>query len=70
MSGGGENNFKAKDFAMRAQKKILGQFANRKTAKALIDESLSSLLDLVYQLMKCHVRHANFIHYEVYLRES
>ncbi|CAL8086490.1 unnamed protein product [Orchesella dallaii] len=49
-------NFKSKDFAVRAQKKILGQFSSRKAAKVFINENLATLLDLLYQLMKSHTQ--------------
>lgn len=49
------SHFKSKDFAIRAQKKILSQFSSRKTAKVFISENLSTLLDLLYQLVKTHV---------------
>lgn len=54
--GSTDANFKSKDFAVRAQKKILGQFSSRKAAKVFINENLATLLDLLYQLMKSHVR--------------
>jgi len=55
MSNNAENHhFKSNDFAVRAQKKILGQFASRKVAKVFISDGLSSLLDLLYQLIKSH----------------
>ena len=51
----GDGNFKSKDFALRAQKKLLSQFSNRKAVKMFINEGLSTLLDLLYQLIKSHV---------------
>jgi len=56
MSSAESNNFKSKDFAVRAQKKILGQFSSRKAAKVFINENLATLLDLLYQLMKSHTQ--------------
>ena len=52
------HNFKSNDFAIRAQKKILGKL-NRHTAKAFISDGLGRLLDLLYQLVKNHV--SNFM---------
>jgi len=54
MSGDG-TAFTSKDFALRAQKKIFSQFSNRKTVKMFINERVSSILDLLYQLIKVHV---------------
>jgi len=56
MSSTESNHFKSRDFALRAQKKILGQFSSRKAAKAFINENLSTLLDLLYQLIKSHTQ--------------
>ena len=56
MSADSQVTFKSQDFALRAQKKILGQFSNRKAAKVFISDNLSTLLDLLYQLIKSHVR--------------
>lgn len=55
MSTDSQVTFKSQDFALRAQKKILGQFSNRKAAKVFISDNLSTLLDLLYQLIKAHV---------------
>jgi len=50
------SNFKSKDFALRAQKKILSQLSSRKAVKVFINENLSNLLDLLYQLIKTHTK--------------
>lgn len=47
--------FKSHDFALRAQKKILGQISSRKAAKVFISDNLYRILDLLYQLIKSHV---------------
>ncbi|CAG7722403.1 unnamed protein product [Allacma fusca] len=56
MSADSQTSFKSHDFALRAQKKILGQFSSRKTAKVFISDNLSTLLDLLYQLIKSHTQ--------------
>jgi len=54
MSTESQSNFKSHDFALRAQKKILGQFTSRKAAKAFISDNLYKILDHLYQLVKSH----------------
>lgn len=47
-----DNNFKAKDIGMRAQKKLLSRMANKHIAKVFIDDTSGSLLDNLYRLVK------------------
>lgn len=44
--------FKAKDIAMRAQKKFLSHVSSKSVAKVFIDDTAGSLLDNVYRLVK------------------
>ncbi|XP_039291322.1 tumor necrosis factor alpha-induced protein 8-like protein isoform X2 [Nilaparvata lugens] len=47
-----ETGFKARDFGLRAQKKILGRMANKNVAKMFIDDTTAGLLDSLYQMIK------------------
>lgn len=49
------DGFKARDFGLRAQKKIFSKMANKNVAKVFIDETSANLLDNVYKLIKNYV---------------
>lgn len=46
------DGFKAREFGLRAQKKILGRMASKNVAKIFIDDTTASLLDSVYHMVK------------------
>jgi len=49
-----DNDFKARDIGLRAQKKILSRMATKSIAKTFIDGTTASLLDNIYRLAKIH----------------
>nr|CAG4646660.1 EOG090X0GLS [Macrothrix elegans] len=46
------DNFRAKDIALKAQKKILSRMSSKGVAKAFVDDRIGSLLDNLYRLCK------------------
>ena len=48
------DNFRAKDIALKAQKKVLSRMS-MSVAKVFVDDKMSSLLDNVYRLCKTYV---------------
>ncbi|UYV69848.1 TNFAIP8 [Cordylochernes scorpioides] len=50
----GDFNFKAKDVAIRAQKKLLSRMSNKSMAKMFIDDNASNLLDNFYRLARTY----------------
>ena len=61
-TGGGvypqmESGSRARDFGLRAQKKLLGRFASSGAGRSLlIDDATTSLLDNLYKLMEKAVK--------------
>ena len=49
------DNFRARDIALKAQKKILSKMSTKSVAKVFIDDRMGSLLDNVYRLIKTYV---------------
>ena len=49
------DNFRARDIALKAQKKILSRMSTKGVAKVFVDERMGSLLDNVYRLCKTYV---------------
>jgi hypothetical protein len=45
-------NFSSKNFAIQAQKKILGKLASKNVAKAFVDDTTSALFDNLYTVAK------------------
>lgn len=45
-------NFNSKDFAMKAQKKILSNMANKSVVQMFIDDTSSEILDELYRVSK------------------
>lgn len=43
--------FNSKQLGLRIQKKVVGKFANKTTAKAFIDDNLSTLLDTLHSIL-------------------
>ena len=43
--------FNSKQLGLRIQKKVIGKFANKTTAKAFIDDNLSTLLDTLHTIL-------------------
>lgn len=51
------DNFRARDIAMKAQKKILSRMSTKSVAKVFVDDRMGALLDNVYKLCKTYVSH-------------
>lgn len=49
------DNFRARDIALKAQKKILSRMSTKGVAKVFVDDKMGSLLDNVYRLCKTYV---------------
>lgn len=49
------DNFRARDIALKAQKKILSRMSTKGVAKVFVDDRMGSLLDNVYRLCKTYV---------------
>lgn len=49
------DNFRARDIALKAQKKILSRMSSKGVAKVFVDDRMGSLLDNVYRLCKTYV---------------
>jgi len=49
------DNFKARDIALKAQRKILSRMSTKGVAKVFVDDHMGSLLDNVYRLCKTYV---------------
>ena len=49
------DNFRARDIALKAQKKILSRMSTKSVAKVFVDDRMGSLLDNVYRLCKTYV---------------
>ena len=49
------DNFRAKDIALKAQKKVLSRMSTKSVAKVFIDDKMGALLDNVYRLCKTYV---------------
>lgn len=49
------DNFRARDIALKAQKKILSRMSSKGVAKVFVDDKMGSLLDNVYRLCKTYV---------------
>nr|CAG4643576.1 EOG090X0GLS [Ilyocryptus agilis] len=50
------DSFRAKDIALKAQKKILSRMSTKSVAKAFVDDRMGSLLDNVYRLCKTYTQ--------------
>nr|CAG4641296.1 EOG090X0GLS [Eulimnadia texana] len=50
------DNFRARDIALKAQKKLLSRMSTKGVAKVFIDENSASLLDNVYRLCKTYTQ--------------
>ncbi|XP_065576454.1 tumor necrosis factor alpha-induced protein 8-like protein [Artemia franciscana] len=50
------DGFKAREVALKAQKKLLSKVSNKTIAKAFIDESTGFLLDNLYRICKLHAQ--------------
>lgn len=50
------DNFRARDIALKAQKKILSKMSTKSVAKVFIDDRMGSLLDNVYRLIKTYTQ--------------
>nr|SVE76097.1 EOG090X0GLS [Daphnia hispanica] len=50
------DNFRARDIALKAQKKILSRMSNKSVAKVFVDDRMGSLLDNVYRLCKTYTQ--------------
>nr|CAG4647498.1 EOG090X0GLS [Megafenestra aurita]SVE92728.1 EOG090X0GLS [Megafenestra aurita] len=50
------DNFRARDIALKAQKKILSRMSSKGVAKVFIDDKMGSLLDNVYRLCKTYTQ--------------
>nr|CAG4642137.1 EOG090X0GLS [Eurycercus lamellatus] len=48
------DNFRARDIALKAQRKILSRMSTKGVAKVFIDDRMGSLLDNVYRLCKTY----------------
>lgn len=45
-------NFNSKNFAIQAQKKVLGKLASKNVAKVFVDDTMSALFDNLYTIAK------------------
>ena len=64
------DNFRARDIALKAQKKILSKMSTKSVAKVFIDDRMGSLLDNVYRLIKTYVSNKskeNWKHMQQYI---
>nr|CAG4645892.1 EOG090X0GLS [Lynceus sp. MCZ IZ 141354] len=50
------DSFRAKDIAIKAQRKMFSKMSNKTVAKVFVDERTSSLLDDVYKLCKIYTQ--------------
>nr|CAG4651424.1 EOG090X0GLS [Simocephalus serrulatus]SVE94576.1 EOG090X0GLS [Simocephalus serrulatus] len=50
------DNFRARDIALKAQKKILSRMSSKGVAKVFVDDKMGSLLDNVYRLCKTYTQ--------------
>nr|CAG4636609.1 EOG090X0GLS [Eubosmina coregoni]SVE70137.1 EOG090X0GLS [Eubosmina coregoni] len=50
------DNFRAKDIALKAQKKILSKMSTKSVVKVFVDDTTSKLLDNVYRLIKTYTQ--------------
>nr|CAG4648334.1 EOG090X0GLS [Moina brachiata]SVE93334.1 EOG090X0GLS [Moina brachiata] len=50
------DNFRARDIAMKAQKKILSRMSTKSVAKVFVDDRMGALLDNVYKLCKTYTQ--------------
>jgi len=48
------DNFRARDIALKAQKKIVSRMSSKSVAKVFIDDRMGTLLDNVYRLCKTY----------------
>nr|CAG4638813.1 EOG090X0GLS [Cyclestheria hislopi] len=50
------DNFRARDIALKAQKKLLSRMSTKSVAKVFIDDRTGSLLDNIYRLCKTYTQ--------------